>query len=37
VRALESILTEKGLIDREAFMQRVEAGLKQRAAGASTD
>ena len=37
LEAMLDILTEKGLIDREAFMQRVEAGLKQRAAGASTD
>jgi hypothetical protein len=37
LEAMLDVLTEKGLIDREAFMQRVEAGLKQRAAGASTD
>jgi hypothetical protein len=37
LEAMLDILTEKGLIDREAFMQRVEAGLKQRATSASTD
>jgi hypothetical protein len=37
LEAMLDILTEKGLIDRDAFMQRVEAALKQRAAGASAD
>jgi hypothetical protein len=29
------ILTEKGLIDREQFMARVDAALKQRAAASA--
>jgi hypothetical protein len=37
LEAMLDILTEKGLIDRDAFMQRVEATLKQRATGAQAD
>jgi hypothetical protein len=37
LEAMLDILTEKGLIDRDAFMQRVEAALKQRAAGTPAD
>lgn len=32
LEAMLDILTEKGLIDRDVFMQRVDAALKQRAA-----
>jgi nitrile hydratase subunit beta len=37
LEAMLDILTEKGLIDREMFMQRVDAALKQRAAGAQAE
>jgi hypothetical protein len=37
LEAMLDILTEKGLIDREAFVQRVDAAMKQRAAGAPTE
>ena len=35
LEAMLDILTEKGLIDREQFMARVDAALKQRAAASA--